>query len=137
MTRLLARDTSARPRLATSSRIAVRSVSPPSARAISTVASSAGDRLLQLGALALLGVGVAPGMVDRDAGELGQHDDRFLVLLAEPLGALLVGQVEVAERLAADQDRHAQERASSADGRPGIRRSEDGCRRRRGAAARG
>ena len=50
-------------------------------------------------------------MVDRDARELGQQDDRLLVLGRELCGPLLFGQVQVSVRLPADQDRHAQERA--------------------------
>ena len=59
---------------------------------------------------ALLGVLVEAGVLDRDPRPASQHDDRVLIGLVE-LSALLLGQVEVAPRLAADQDRHTEERA--------------------------
>ena len=54
---------------------------------------------------------VEPGVLDRDAGVEGEHLDEALVLLAELGLALLVGQVEVADRGAAAADRQAEERA--------------------------
>ena len=54
--------------------------------------------------------GVAPRVVDRDSRERGQQHDRPLVGLGELLAARLLGQVQVPERDAADQDRDPQER---------------------------
>ena len=57
----------------------------------------------------------APGHViearvlDRDTGRGGQGDHDLLILFGEVAATLLLGQVEVAECLAADQDGHAQE----------------------------
>ena len=65
------------------------------------------DRPLELVA-ALAHVAVEPGVVDRDAGPLGQDDERLLVGLVER-AALLLGQVEVAVGLPADEDGHPQE----------------------------
>ncbi len=50
-------------------------------------------------------------MIDRDAREPGQQDDRALVVLGELGRAALFGQVEVAVGLPIDQDRHPEERA--------------------------
>ncbi|MEZ5124228.1 MAG: hypothetical protein R2736_22120 [Solirubrobacterales bacterium] len=56
-------------------------------------------------------VAVGAGVVDRHAGPAGQQDDGLFVGLVEAVGALLVGQVEVAPRLAVHEDRHPEERA--------------------------
>ena len=48
-------------------------------------------------------------MVDRHTGELGQQHRGLLVLVAELAPPSLLGQVQVAVRLAVDQDRHAEE----------------------------
>ncbi len=49
-------------------------------------------------------------MVDGDAGELGQQDERLLVVLGELAAALLVAQIQVAIGHVADADRDPQER---------------------------
>ena len=49
------------------------------------------------------------GVLDGDGRRPGERDGETLVLLAELGGALLLGQVEVAEHLAPDPDGHAQE----------------------------
>ena len=64
-------------------------------------------RALELVA-ALADVAVQPGVVDRDRRPVGEDDGRVLVLLGE-LADRLLGQVEVAPHLAADDDRHAEE----------------------------
>ncbi len=53
---------------------------------------------------------VEPGVLDGDAGVAGEQLDQALVAVGELGGALLVGQVQVADRPAADRDGHAQER---------------------------
>ena len=65
------------------------------------------DRLLQLPAV-VLSARIAPGVVNRHPGELGQQQDGPFVLLAERLPAALVGQIQVAGRLTRNQDRNAQ-----------------------------
>ena len=52
---------------------------------------------------------VQPRVVDRDRGPVRQDDERLLVGLVEP-ALVLLGQVQVAVGLAADEDRHAEER---------------------------
>ena len=44
-------------------------------------------------------------MIDRHAGEVGQEDRRLLVFLGELRSVLLLGEVEVAVGLSADEDR--------------------------------
>ena len=51
---------------------------------------------------------VEAGVLDRGGGPAREHDDRLLVRLVE-LAALLLGQVKVAPRFAADQDRDPEE----------------------------
>ena len=51
---------------------------------------------------------VQPCVLDRHSRLARQRPDELLVLLGERLG-LLLGQVEIAERPAAEQDRHTQE----------------------------
>ena len=67
------------------------------------------------GALELLAAGghvaVEARVLDRDRGPVGEHDDGLLVLGRERLAAGLLGEVQVAVRLAADEDRHAEERS--------------------------
>jgi hypothetical protein len=46
-------------------------------------------------------------MLDRDRGPVGEHGHRLDVGIVEPAAALL-RQVQVAPRLAADQQRHAE-----------------------------
>ncbi len=58
---------------------------------------------------------VEPGVLDGDPGVEGEHLDERLVGLAELPRPALVRQVEVADGLALDRDRHAQER-----GHPGM-----------------
>ncbi len=53
---------------------------------------------------------VQASVLDRGRRPLGQHHGRVLVLRGELAAALLLGQVQVAPRLAADHDRDAQER---------------------------
>ena len=53
--------------------------------------------------------GIEAGVVDRDCRPVGQHHDGLHVALVELHPALLVGEVEVAEGLVANPDRHAQE----------------------------
>ena len=57
----------------------------------------------------LSGARVAARVVDREAGKLGEHRHGLLVVVAELLAVLLLGQVEVSERGALDQDRHPKE----------------------------
>jgi hypothetical protein len=52
---------------------------------------------------------VEPGVLDGHAGRSGQGDDQFFVDVAEHLGRLLVGEVEVPEHLVPHQDGDAQE----------------------------
>src|SRR5262249_9695588 len=52
---------------------------------------------------------VEPRVLDRDGRLRREQADDFLVLLAEVVAALLLRQVEVAERRAADADRRAEE----------------------------
>ncbi len=59
---------------------------------------------------AALGGLVEAGVLDRDPGPLGEDHDRVLVGRRERGAALLLGQVEVAPGLAADQHRRAEER---------------------------
>ena len=54
---------------------------------------------------------VEPGVLDRDGRLTGQQRHELLVLFGEGLAAGLLGQVEVAVGHAAEQDRHAEERA--------------------------
>ena len=70
---------------------------PPTARSSSTAAALGGPE--------------QPGVVDRDRRPLGEHDDRLDVVVVEVLGALLLGEVEVAPGLAANDDRRAEEAA--------------------------
>jgi hypothetical protein len=63
---------------------------------------------LELGAT-LLGALVEARVVDRDGGPLRQHHEQPLVAFGEVLTAALVGQVEVAVGLFADDDRRSQE----------------------------
>ena len=49
-----------------------------------------------------------PGVLDRDLRVEGEHLDQALVTLAEWAPALLVGQVEVADRGTAGPDRHTE-----------------------------
>ena len=114
---------------------ASRSVSPPSASAIWIVASQRGDRPLS-SSRARLGAGVAPGVVDRDAGEVGEQHERLLVVVGERLAAVLLGQVEVAVGLAARRGPARRGTCASAGVRAGSRRSAGARRRRRAAAAR-
>ena len=53
-------------------------------------------------------VAVQARVLDRDRRPAGEDDERLLVGLVE-LAALLLGEVEVAVGLAADEDRHAEE----------------------------
>ena len=79
----------------------------------------AGDRGSGLkaadGALELLAAGghvaVQASVVDRDRRPVGQDDHRLLVLGRERLAAGLLGQVQVAPGLPADEDRDAEERS--------------------------
>jgi hypothetical protein len=52
-----------------------------------------------------------PRVLDRDAGRRGQRHHQLLVALGEGAAVLLLGEVQVAEHLAAHQHRHAEERA--------------------------
>ena len=100
----------ARPRLTTSSRIRSSSVSPPIARAIAAVASQPAHGALEL--LASGGhVAIEPGVLDRDRRPVGQDDDGLLVVGRERLAADLLGEVQVPPRLAANEDRDAEEGA--------------------------
>src|SRR5829696_7781687 len=54
---------------------------------------------------------VEAGVLHGDGRPRGEHDHRLLVVLAEVLAVLLLGQVQVAERLAAHEDGYAEERA--------------------------
>ena len=87
--------------------------------------------------LALGGLLVQPGVLDRHARRRSQRDDDALVGLGEVAAARLLGQVEVAEHLVADPYRHARGTSSSADGSPGSRRTPGARRCRAAAAARG
>ncbi len=60
-------------------------------------------------ALAAAALLVQPGVLDRHAGCGGEGVHHLLVLGGEGAAALLLGEVEVAEHLLADPDRHAQE----------------------------
>ena len=84
-------------------------MTPPSARADLRRRLQTAVRALELVA-ALADVAVQPGVVDRDRRPVGEDDGRLLVVLRE-LAARLLGQVEVAPDLAADDDRHAEEGA--------------------------
>ena len=64
----------------------------------------------RLPALAPFGVLIQAGVLDGDAGRGGQRHHQLLVLLAE-LAVAGLGQVEVAEHLVPDPDRHAEEAA--------------------------
>ena len=65
---------------------------------------------------------VQPGVLDRDAGLRGQHDQRGLVVLGELRGPVLLGEVDVAEDLAEGRDRRARGTNASAGGSAGSRR---------------
>ena len=54
--------------------------------------------------------GVQPGVLDGHAGRRGERNRELLVDVGEDFGGLLVGEVEVAEDLAPNHDRDAQER---------------------------
>ena len=71
-------------------------------------------------------------VLDRDRRPVGEHDERLLVGLVE-VAVRLLGQIEVAVGLAADEDRHAQEAVHRRDGRAESRTSAD-ARPRRAAA---
>ena len=100
--------TSARPRLTISSSTRSRSVSPPIARAIAVVASSRRTDASSSSRRVSEAL-VEPRVLDRDPRPLGEDHDRLLVGGGELLAARLLGQVEVAPGLAADQHRHAEE----------------------------
>ena len=100
-------STRARPRLTSSSRMRSRSVSPPTARAIDDVVSSA-ETARSSSSRRDGDAAVQASVLDRDRRPVGQDDERLLVGLVE-VAAGLLGQVEVAVGLAADEDRHAQE----------------------------
>ena len=51
---------------------------------------------------------IAMRVIDRDPGELREHDECLLVIHCERLLAGLVGEVDVPERLARNKKRHAQ-----------------------------
>ncbi len=53
---------------------------------------------------------VEPGILDRDARLRGEHENSLFVLLGELRCALLLGQIDVAEDLAAGDDRGTEER---------------------------
>jgi hypothetical protein len=85
-----------------------RSVSPPTRAGDRRGRLEAAHGPLELGP-ARVDDAVQARVLDRDRRPVGKHDDRVLVLLVE-LAAGLLGEVQVAPRLAADQDRHAEER---------------------------
>ena len=68
---------------------------------------------------------VQSGVFDRDTGGRGERHDQLLVDIGERVTTRLVAQVEVAEDLARYDDRHAEERSSSADGSAGTRSCRD------------
>ena len=74
------------------------------------VVEIAGDALAVLHQRQLLQPGVQPGILDRHPRRGRQADHELLVDVGEHLGRGLVGQVEVAEHLVANPDRHAEER---------------------------
>ena len=67
------------------------------------------EGLLRLLAPALAGL-IQPGVLNRDRRPIGKNHSSLLVGLCE-LATRLLGQVQVAPRLPADHDRHAQEAA--------------------------
>ena len=67
-----------------------------------------GNRLEQL--LAALALVVEASVLDRDSRGDGERADQLFVDFGELLGALLLGEVEVAEDLVAHAHRHAEER---------------------------
>ncbi len=70
---------------------------------------------------------VEPGVLDRDSRLTGQQRHELLVLFGEGLAAGLLGQVEIAVGHAAEQDRHAEERAHRrVTGRESDRSSDPG-----------
>jgi hypothetical protein len=69
-----------------------------------------GDALAVLPEGQLLDAGVQAGVLDGHTGGGGQANDGLLVDVGEHLGRGLVGEVEVAEHLVAQADRHTQER---------------------------
>jgi hypothetical protein len=85
----------------------------------------------------LLHAAIQARVLDRDGGPLGEHHDGVLVHLGERLAAVLLGEVEVAPRLAPDHDRHAQERAHGRVSGRGTRTSAGRRSPTRGAAAAG
>ena len=75
------------------------------------VVQLAGEPVALLDDAQLAAALVQPGVGDRDRGVGGERLDHRLVGVVEVLGALLVGQVERADDLAALDDRHPEERA--------------------------
>ena len=74
------------------------------------VVEIAGDALALLEQRRRLHVLVQPGVLDRQSGRRGERHDELLVDVGEHVAVGLVGEVEVAEHLVAQQDRHAEER---------------------------
>ena len=71
------------------------------ARIAVTVRSSSSRRLLTSSSRRAFPIAIA--------AQVGEHDGGLLVLVGELLAAFLLGQVEVAPSLAADDERHAEE----------------------------
>ena len=115
---------SARPRLTISSSTRSTSVSAPIARTIAVVASNP-CTARSSSSLRVWTPCEEPGVVDRDPGPARQDGRRLLVGDRELRRVLLLGQIQLAPRLAADHDRHAEDAASRAAGR----RSPRGARR--------
>ena len=132
ITRLRA-PTSARPRLAISSSTRSSSISPADRHGDVARRLEAAHRLLELLAAVLAGL-VQARVVDRHGRPVGEDHRRLLVALGE-LAVLLLGQVEVAPRLAADRARARRGSRASPDARWGSRSCAGWRRRRPGAAA--
>ena len=132
ITTLLA-PTSTRPRLTISSSTCSSEISPPIAATTSRVASrprtalSASSRRCSLRSY-------SARVVDRDRRPIGEDHGGLLVLLGE-LAAPLLGQVQVAPRLARESRSARPGSCASAGVPPGTRSSTGAGRRPRGATA--
>ena len=74
------------------------------------VVEIAGDALPVLYERELLQARVEPGVLDGYSGGASEGHDQLLIDVGEHLGGRLLGQVQVAEHLVAEADRHAEER---------------------------